>query len=528
MAQGIDRGVRQGALLAGFPVLYLAALRAGYGFYLTPESVSALWPASGVGLFAFYVARIRIWPLLLLIAIGCDHLAAWMQAPGEAVGFASYSQVEFLLGAWLLRRVCPRGCDVAAVGDLLRFVAVGVVLAPAISALLGAWRFVTIQPGLDYLSVWQVWWSSDALGVLVFAPLLLAWRTWPRGGETGCGWGETLAALAVLAGLSALVFWRDAQPFGSLLHSPYLVFPALAWLAFRASTRVVVGGIALVALVVVGAASVGKGPFLRLSGETIQAHVLGIQVFLLVTAASFLLLHAALSDRRQAAEERLRASLQVERADTISSLSAGLAHDLNNDLTTILGGLHLVIDEESAQERERIVEGTYGSARRTSLLAHRLVQLGRGGAPDLRPLEVDTYLADLAPVLRTALGAGHRLAHEGHSSRRVRIDPVEMDRVFINLAANAREAMEEGGTLTLTVRDDGSEVVIRVWDTGPGVPPDLVDRLFEPFVSSKARGSGIGLASARSIVEDAGGRIRWVPSDAGGATFEIRLPAEAP
>jgi signal transduction histidine kinase len=106
-------------------------------------------------------------------------------------------------------------------------------------------------------------------------------------------------------------------------------------------------------------------------------------------------------------------------------------------------------------------------------------------------------------------------------------DPNQLQQLFLNLVLNALDAMPQGGTLTLQGHIESGRVVVEVRDTGAGVSPELIPRLFEPFVSNKETGLGLGLAISRRIAEDHGGTIQWVSSGGRGACFRVTLPLQA-
>jgi signal transduction histidine kinase len=107
----------------------------------------------------------------------------------------------------------------------------------------------------------------------------------------------------------------------------------------------------------------------------------------------------------------------------------------------------------------------------------------------------------------------------------VSVDRDQMLQVLLNLVRNATEAMPRGGTLRLSARREGAEVLVSVSDTGPGIPPQDLPRVFEPYFTTKAGGTGLGLAIAERIVSEHGGRIEAASSPGQGATFTVRLPA---
>jgi signal transduction histidine kinase len=126
---------------------------------------------------------------------------------------------------------------------------------------------------------------------------------------------------------------------------------------------------------------------------------------------------------------------------------------------------------------------------------------------EIRGIEFRTKFSDTTPVLVA--------------------DRQELQRVFINLIRNSIQAMEQGGTISLVTSYDGHRCVIHCSDTGPGIPPDIQQKVFEPNFSTKTDGAGLGLAIARRIIEDLDGTIELTSEIGKGTTFTIRLPAQA-
>ncbi|MFI7438360.1 hybrid sensor histidine kinase/response regulator [Nonomuraea indica] len=233
---------------------------------------------------------------------------------------------------------------------------------------------------------------------------------------------------------------------------------------------------------------------------------------------------------RERLERRLR---QAERLESLGRLAGGLAHDVNNLLGVILGNAELALDAlpEDAPGRAG-VERIQQAAERGEALARRLLTsgdahppgaAGAGPAPetDLNAV-VEETIDLLRPTLAGDVEVVTRLA-EGLPA--VGIDRTGLEHVLINVLVNALAAMPDGGRLTVeTARGDGG-ARLTVSDTGHGMPAEVAERAFDPFFTTRERGTGLGLCTARGTVEGAGGRATLDSRPGSGTTVHIRLPA---
>jgi integral membrane sensor domain MASE1 len=152
-------GVPWWALALIFAPVYLFAILVGYAFFLTPNSISALWPAGGVALAALTLTGYRMWPILLALIAGIEISIPYLLADAEIVAIASLANViEPLIGASLLRWVVGHRVDVSRMRDALALVIFGGVIAPAIAAVPGATKFIGIESTIPFAAAWQVWW----------------------------------------------------------------------------------------------------------------------------------------------------------------------------------------------------------------------------------------------------------------------------------------------------------------------------------------------------------------------------------
>jgi two-component system, cell cycle sensor histidine kinase and response regulator CckA len=243
-------------------------------------------------------------------------------------------------------------------------------------------------------------------------------------------------------------------------------------------------------------------------------------------------------------QRRLEAQLrQAQRLEAIGQLAGGIAHDFNNLLTAIRGYADLARDglEANAPARQDL-DQVVQAADRAASLARQLLAFSRRQV--LQPLVVDPaeIVLGIAPMLQRLLGEDIALVtHAPIGSGQMRVDPSQLEQVILNLAVNARDAMPDGGRLTIEIEPidldhadatshadtaAGPYVALIVTDTGAGMDMPTKARIFEPFFSTRepGHGTGMGLATVYGIVRQSGGSI-YVYSEPGlGSTFKILLP----
>ncbi len=241
------------------------------------------------------------------------------------------------------------------------------------------------------------------------------------------------------------------------------------------------------------------------------------------------------------ATEELRTALQLrrlQRLGTLGQLAGGVAHDFNNLLTIILGNAatilegDAVLDDWTRGDVELIAE----AARRGADLTQRLLAFTRRKVVRPEVCDVNVRIRDLVPLLERTLGGRVELALDLHDAPlMVRVDIGEFENALLNLAANARDAMEGAGRLLVRTRElpatelQGTRVRVAVEDTGPGVPEALRASIFDPFWTTKEEdaGSGLGLAMVHAFVRGAGGSVRLDDTGRPGACFLLDLPRHA-
>jgi signal transduction histidine kinase/ActR/RegA family two-component response regulator len=260
-------------------------------------------------------------------------------------------------------------------------------------------------------------------------------------------------------------------------------------------------------------------------------------------------------DDRSAAAERAAAEhhahdvdrSHARRLEAIGHLTGGIAHDLNNMLTAVLGSAELLETRLADEPNLRALATTTRlAAERGADLTRRLLTFARRQPSGARSVDIERRLADLAPLLRSTLGEQVDLVVSGPGlGTLARVDPGQFEQAILNLCLNARDAMPEGGRLTIEAREaelhdatalaaatassatPGRYVVVSVSDTGTGMPLAVLEHAFDPFFTTKPKGAGtgLGLSLVYGFAQGSGGHVRAWSEEGVGTTVQLYLPA---
>lgn len=220
--------------------------------------------------------------------------------------------------------------------------------------------------------------------------------------------------------------------------------------------------------------------------------------------------------------------LQSQKLEAVGRLAGGVAHDFNNIIGAVVGHAELALNTLDNQESVRAhLEGIILAAQRASLLTNQLLAFSRKQVTKPRPIHLNATIEELLSFMERILGEDIKLEFlKEEPLPFIFADPMQIEQIILNLLINARDAMPEGGKLTIRTNYIEDKVVLTVEDTGHGIPEDILDKIFEPFFTTKpeGKGTGLGLSTVYAIVQDLGGKIEVYSTVNKGTTFMIYLP----
>ncbi len=245
------------------------------------------------------------------------------------------------------------------------------------------------------------------------------------------------------------------------------------------------------------------------------------------------------TERRQT-QEQLQ---QAQKMEAVGNLTGGIAHDFNNILGIALGNLQLLQRRTRDDERlASLIETATGAVLRGADLTKRLLAFSRRQALEPKVLDVDELVGGMDKILGRTLGEHIEIKTTlGGDLNLVRVDPAQLESAILNLSINARDAMPGGGKLLIETSNEqidaayvakypyasvGPHVCISVTDTGAGIPEDILDKIFQPFFTTKevGKGTGLGLSMVYGFVRQSGGHLNVYSEEGHGTRFRIYLP----
>ncbi len=269
-----------------------------------------------------------------------------------------------------------------------------------------------------------------------------------------------------------------------------------------------------------------------------------------VPATLFLVVLILLAMRRTSAlyaeaerRELLEASLrQSQKMEAVGQLTGGVAHDFNNLLTVILGNLQMALRQIPEGRPRTLLANAYQAADRAAELTKRLLAFSRSQPLDPQPIDANRLVAGMSGLLDRTLGETVAVETVGSAGLwQTEADAPQLEAAILNLAINARDAMPEGGKVTIETGNafldefycqsaegvkPGQYVMISVTDTGAGMPQEVIDKAFDPFFTTKAAGAGtgLGLSQVYGFIKQSGGHVRIYSEIGEGTTVKLYLP----
>ena len=237
-------------------------------------------------------------------------------------------------------------------------------------------------------------------------------------------------------------------------------------------------------------------------------------------------------------QKQERLALRSQRLESIGTLAGGVAHDLNNALAPIMMSTELL--KMQYPKESQIVNNIAASTKRAAEMVRQLLGFARGMEGAQVPLKIDRSVKEIESMIKGSFPKNIELVVQCDAKLPAILgDATQLHQILLNLCVNARDAMPDGGTITLEAQHmdvdvdyaasvldakPGSYVVLRVRDTGLGIAPEIIDRIFEPFFTTKGKGTGLGLSTVMGIVKGHGGFLQVNSQLGQGSTFAIYLP----
>ena len=299
-------------MFAGFLTAHLVTQWLGNLFYFEPESVATIWPGAGLLLAVLMLSTYRQWPIVIAATLTSGIIAdivildrGWQLF----LFFASAELVDGLLGALLLRRFIGMRIDMGRLNDVIGLVVLAGIGATAVGGCIGAAGVVAAWPEASYWAVWQLWWFSDALGVLAVTPPILAFQGISRR-KIFTDDSTVIELVALMVSLFVIGQWvlgTSPGPAHTLFDFPYLVVPLAIWAALRFKAFIAALSVSIITLQAVVNGNLGLGPFIAYSDNVYQ-QVLALQGYIGILVAGVILLSAVVTQQHRAQRELLRAT----------------------------------------------------------------------------------------------------------------------------------------------------------------------------------------------------------------------------
>jgi len=240
------------------------------------------------------------------------------------------------------------------------------------------------------------------------------------------------------------------------------------------------------------------------------------------------------ADLERQIQELQKQLLQSQKLSTIGSLASSMTHEFNNILTTIINYAKLGLRHKDNATREKALDKILAAGHRASRITTGLLSYSRRGSERREPTDLIPLVQEILVLVEKDL-AIHRVrlqtAFDSHPIV-ADVNASQIQQVLLNLIVNARQAMDPGGQVTVSVHTgaDGANAEISVRDTGKGIPPETLRKIFDPYFTTKTAdaqgqgGTGLGLSLAREVIEAHHGRIRVESTVGQGTTFTLKLP----
>ncbi|TMC81872.1 MAG: hypothetical protein E6J08_06440 [Chloroflexi bacterium] len=518
-----------GLRLALVAVTYYVSARLGLELALVHGQVTPVWPPTGIALVAILVFGVRVWPAVAVAAFAVNLPIG--PNPLGAACIAAGNTLAPLTAAALMKRAGFR-LELDRLRDAAVIILLGALTGMAVSATVGSLVLVISGsvPGSNFAQTWAVWWTGDAMGVLLVAPFLLSF--WPQAGRPALAWSRQIELAALLGAVAVVTFVAFQNPF----RLEYLVFPLIAYAAVRFRLRGAAPAALIASGVAVWAAVNGTGPFAEENLLQKMVTLQGFNVF--VALASFVL--ASYVDTRDREEQMSRLYTAARMSNEAKSeFLRTAAHELRSPLSVLGGYLSLLSGGDLGNPPPKWVgplEILTAKTWELNRIMDDLLEVSRlDGAviPGREKLDLRRVVEAAVERARPRAGLGGGQVSMKIPDERVEVvaDASQLGHLIDNLLNNALIYATRPARILVRLSLEGPCAKIRVDDNGIGIPEGMREAVFEPFRRGQqpgfenVPGTGLGLYISRELAVAHGGTLALQKSVVDeGSTFTLTLP----
>lgn len=527
-----------------FAVIFLASQFLGYSFGYGVESISILWPPTGVLGATLVLLSRRHWIQILIIASVIDFLSGVVSNNFQTdpsfikfllVGLAT-NPITAIVFATTCKLLIPNARPLSEPKLFGMYILVPIVLNTAVVSLIIVSLLSYTVEGFPTLAGWQQWWYSDVMGMLIFAtPMLMIASSWDRIEQQQGRILEAFVMLSVFAALALVLFTSPIDNTAFKYYKLVFMLPIYAWVVSRFGAVVMTLTTVVLSLVVLSALVNHISPF-ELDDQTEAQNVLAVQGFLVPATLTVLFVASILEHRKHQYEallENERRMRVLSHVEALGTMAGGVAHDFGNLAIAARAYLSVIKSKinNPNEATQQAVTGLEESMDGVQSLTKSLMLFAREDNSDPMGTVERTDLCQAVEEAIATMGSliSPKFNVSGHVPDErifIRAQNTDLQRILSNLIINARDASEPGQTIKVSLAKENSGVWLLVTDQGKGVPKEIQDRVFDPFFTTKPRGqgTGLGLAVVSGIVRELGGKLNLASTLGQGTTVAIYFP----
>jgi signal transduction histidine kinase len=539
---GEPRRRRTGSVVLAIAVgiAYFLASRLSLILLTKPDDVAVFWPAAGVAAGILIAlgpgTRLPVAVGTIIASIPANLLGVWSLR--TSVVFALCNAGQVLLMSVLIERYFGSAFSLGSLREVLGLVAAAIV-GTATAAIGGTVGVVLVEGSTaPPLTIWYHWLTSNVPGIVAVAPLLIGLVSAVRDPPPRNEIVEGVVALVALTALSGLIIFLPREPWVIAL-----LFPLLLWLAARCTPVFAAAAAFITALTIVWTTTFGIGMFGQ-ENLPMSERVLASQTAVLAVSLCAIVLASLFSERRESEARLARSNMMLQRERdnklmNIDAITSAIVHEVRQPLAAIAAngsaGMRWLTNtppdfDEVRAAMTRIVRDSH----RASQVLESIRALFKSADLEVQPIDLNGVVLGALDLLRGEL-KDHgvitltELAPElplvrGHSG--------QLQEVMLNLVGNAIDAMDSitdrARVLRVRTAHNGREtIVVSVEDSGPGIARGKVDSIFDPFVTTKPQGMGLGLVICQMIISRHEGQLSASASNKTGALFQFTLPIKS-